>query len=408
MKRFAQLILLLLLLSAQVSWGQVSANTVNYKVTYDSGTDRYTAWVVPLYNVPNVTAPINNTAQFTLKVPASFTVTNVQDVHGNWEKNPLRLGPGASGQSWSGLDPAYNYFVIGKSSTETNYGSFKSGVAVALFTFQGGGCFGAVTPLPPADPFITAASQQSLNVANSFYSRSGQAAGGNVVPLEQFVNITGAPADCRPVADIKVQKTVNKPTSQTSAVGEVVQFTIVATNLGPSTGTGLTVSDTIPTGTQYVSATASQGSYDAATGQWTIGSLAATSSATLVMSVRLTAEGVAYNRASVTHLDQFDPNPDNNSASACVSVPIALCQDDKLNLSIPVASQGIQWFRDNQLIPDATSNSLLITQTGTYTVQVANNNCPITGCCPVVVIPGNCCKPNVCLPLVITKIRGRR
>ncbi len=71
-----------LLLASHLSWSQVqvSANTVDYKVTYDAATNRYTAWVVPRYNVPNTTAPINNTAatefggtaQFTIKAPASF------------------------------------------------------------------------------------------------------------------------------------------------------------------------------------------------------------------------------------------------------------------------------------------------------------------------------------------------
>ena len=408
--------LICLLLLSHLGWGQVSANTVNYKVTYDVNTNRYTAWVVPRYNVPNVTAPINNTAatefggtaQFTLKVPTSFSVVNIQDVNGNWEKNPLRLGPGAPGQTWSNLDPNFNYFVIGKSATETNYGSFRTGVDVPLFTFQGGGCFGVVSPLPPGDAFIAAADQvASLNVANSFYSRSGQSAGGNVVPLEQFVNITGTPADCRPtvpVVNIRIQKTASVPTNQTVAVGTLVQFTVVASNLGPDAATGLVVTDMAPAGTQFVSTTVTQGNYNSATGLWTVGSLSSTGSATLVMSVRLTSEGVAYNQASVTRLDQTDSIPDNNTASACVSVPVALCQDDQVNLSIPSSFQGIQWYRNGQLIPNATSNALLTSQTGTYTFQVANNSCPSTGCCPVIVVAGNCCKP-VCIPFVVTKTK---
>ncbi|WP_345239968.1 hypothetical protein [Nibrella saemangeumensis] len=181
-----------------------ASNTIHYKVTYTPASGRYTAWVVPDYNLPN---PNNSsviekgaTAQFTLKVPAAFIISDIQDIKGSWEKQPLKLGPGQAKQNWGnvGLDPAFAYYVIGKFPTETDYGQFKAGVAVPLFTFSGNGCFGPVSPLPANDPFIKAADQVfSLNVGNSFYSRSGQPAGGNVVPAEQFVDKTGPEADCR-------------------------------------------------------------------------------------------------------------------------------------------------------------------------------------------------------------------
>jgi hypothetical protein len=199
-----------LLFFSGVAKGQTtSTNRVDYQITYNAGTDRYTAWVVPAYNVPNTNNPSSlsfeygGTAQFTIKSPASFSVSDIQDVNGTWEKAPLRLGPGNPGQTWTGLDPVFNYYVIGKSSTETNYGVFRNGTPVALFTFRGNGCFGPVSPLPPSDPFIAAArSTASLNVANSFYSRSGQGSGGNVVPLEQFRNLINPPADCRPIGAV--------------------------------------------------------------------------------------------------------------------------------------------------------------------------------------------------------------
>ncbi len=151
-------------------------------------------------------------------------------------------------------------------------------------------------------------------------------------------------------ADIRVQKTASVPTSQTVGLGQTVEFRVVATNLGPDAATGLVVSDTAPAGTQLVSATPSQGSYNTANGQWSIGSLSSGSSVTLVMSVRLTAEGVAYNQAQVTQVDQPDPNPANNMATACVSVPVKVCPDDQVTLSIPAGFTGVQWFRDGQLL----------------------------------------------------------
>lgn len=192
-------------LVVQAAMAQQSTNTVKYQVTYNSTTNLYTAFVVPDYSVPNSN---NNTAtekgasaQFTLVVPKDFVITQVNDIKGIWLKpgDPgfTKLGPGNPGQSYPGLDPTLNYYVIGKSATETDYGTFAPNVPVALFTFRGNGCFGPIKPLPKNDPFISAAdTQASLNVGNNFYSRSGQSNAGNSVPLEQFVGLTGNPAEC--------------------------------------------------------------------------------------------------------------------------------------------------------------------------------------------------------------------
>ncbi|MFD2574541.1 Ig-like domain-containing protein [Spirosoma soli] len=191
-----------LLLVGHLAAAQQSSNTVDYQVTYNVATGRYIAWVIPNYATPNANNTGNDelggTAQFTIKVPSSFSITSIQDLTGSWDKNPTRLGPGNPGQTYTTpLNPAYNYFVIGKSPNEVNYGKFTAGTPIALFSFSGNGCFGEITPLPAGDPFIAAADNDlSLNVSNSFYSRSGQPAGGNQSPLEQFRNIFGPAAQC--------------------------------------------------------------------------------------------------------------------------------------------------------------------------------------------------------------------
>jgi uncharacterized repeat protein (TIGR01451 family) len=200
-----------LLVALCMYWGlwqvhaQTSPNTVKYQVTYDAPTTTYTAWVVPDYSVPNTNNNASTekgaTAQFTIVVPKDFVITLVTDITGTWTKTTessfIKLGPGNPNQNFPGLDPTLNYYVIGKTASETDYGLFAPGVPVALFSFKGNGCFGPIRPLAPGDPFIAAADDlYSLNVGNSFYSRSGQPAGGNVVPLEQFVNITGGNANC--------------------------------------------------------------------------------------------------------------------------------------------------------------------------------------------------------------------
>lgn len=502
---------LLCLIWATNTKGQtLSGNRVNFQVTYNAVSDRYTAWVVPQYDVPNVMAPIYNTAsveyggtaQFTIKAPVGFAVSDIQDVNGSWDKNPLRLGPGLPSQNWTGLDPAYHYWVIGKAPQETNYGSFKTGVPVKLFTFKGSGCFGLVSPLPAADPFINAANQQaSLNVANSFYSRSGQPAGGNVVPLEQFLTLSGSPADCSPIGatpnsatllagststilvlandtnngnpasstnvtvsikvppvsgtalvnsdgsisytpstgftgtvsftyticdrivttqcasapvsltvlstiptqtDLAVRKYVSVPSGQSVAVGATVSFSVVVMNLGPSVATNVQVTDVLPTSLSVVGTIAGQGSFATSTGLWSVGSLSVNQSATLVLTTQVLVSGLSLNQALITGSDQSDPNPDNNTASACVSAPIPLCSTELLVLSVPAQYQQVRWFFNGQQVEGVTSNSLMVGMPGVYTFEVVGTSCPPTGCCPLIVVDGNCCKP-MCVPVTIVK-----
>ncbi len=248
---------IILLLGSHYSFAQQATLTVNYQLTYDVNTGRYIAWVVPNYNTPNAlntsSTEKGSTAQFTVKVPASFSITSVQDITGSWEKTPIRLGPGNPPQTYTAqLDPAYNYFAIGKTPNEVDYGTFTTGVPVPLFSFAGNGCFGEVTVLPPGDPFIEAAdTDQNLNVANNFYSRSGTPPGGNQTPLEQFNAVTGPAAQCATLLALGDTQTLtaNIPASVSVLANDTY-------NGQPASATNVTVTVTTPpaTGTATVNA----------------------------------------------------------------------------------------------------------------------------------------------------------
>ncbi|MFN3783176.1 MAG: Ig-like domain-containing protein, partial [Spirosomataceae bacterium] len=240
--------LLFCLFTWVASFAQTSTNGVRYQVTYDATTARYTVWVVPAYNTPNAnntgTTEKGATAQVTLAVPSSFTITSIVDVNGGWEKTPLKLGPGQPNQNWSnsGLPTDTNYYIIGKSATETDYGTFTSGTAVPLFTFQGVSCVGLVRVIPANDPFVSAADQTlSLNAGNSFYSRSGQPAGGNQVPLEQFIGVFGTSASCGgQLIATPVTTTITSGTNPTT----ISVLPNVTVNGSPATTSNVTI--TIP------------------------------------------------------------------------------------------------------------------------------------------------------------------
>ena len=57
----------------------------------------------------------------------------------------------------------------------------------------------------------------------------------------------------------------------TPNVGDTVTFTITLGNNGPDDSTGAEVTDALPAGLTLLIATASQGTYDGASGIWTVG-----------------------------------------------------------------------------------------------------------------------------------------
>ncbi len=115
--------------------------------------------------------------------------------------------------------------------------------------------------------------------------------------------------------DIAVTKTVD---NATPLLGQIVTFTVTATNNGPGNASGLTLTDLVPA-TLFSSATPSPGTtYDATSGVWTIGSLPNGQSQTLQISV-VAGLNPFTNTASVTTLAQPDINPNNNSASATIT-----------------------------------------------------------------------------------------
>ncbi len=121
-------------------------------------------------------------------------------------------------------------------------------------------------------------------------------------------------------ADIAVGKAVS---NATPVVGDDDIYTITAHDNGPLDATGVTVTDVLPNGVVYVSSTATQGSYDPASGLWTVGALSVGATATLHLTVRLAATGSITNVATRSGETQTDPVPANDTASVGIVVASA-------------------------------------------------------------------------------------
>ena len=116
------------------------------------------------------------------------------------------------------------------------------------------------------------------------------------------------------VIDLALTKTVDRPEPD---IGQHVTFTIRLRNDGPDTATGVAVRDTLPTGMTFVSASAGQGSYSAATGIWTVGVVPSGAAIRLDLTGKVTAAGVKTNTAQVTAADQFDIDSTWRNAGHC-------------------------------------------------------------------------------------------
>jgi uncharacterized repeat protein (TIGR01451 family) len=116
-------------------------------------------------------------------------------------------------------------------------------------------------------------------------------------------------------ADLTVSKTVSDPRP---AVGSDVTFTITLTNNGPDAATDVEVLDRLPPGLGHIVSLPSQGFFDQLNGIWHVGTVPVGHTVVLNIAAEVTSSSPVTNTAMIIHSDQFDPNPNNNTASATI------------------------------------------------------------------------------------------
>ncbi len=148
-------------------------------------------------------------------------------------------------------------------------------IGVTQVTLQGGGLSGATVTVGGVAASMTSVASDEV----TFTLAAGTPTGTQPVVLTTSSgSVAVGNLQVDPLADLAVAKTVD---DATPAEGATITYTITLTNNGPDDSSSVELTDSLPAGVTFVSATASQGSFDPGTGLWSVGTLAATASGTL-------------------------------------------------------------------------------------------------------------------------------
>ncbi|MCP3978914.1 MAG: DUF11 domain-containing protein, partial [bacterium] len=162
----------------------------------------------------------------------------------------------------------------------------------------------------------------------------------------------------RDVADLAVAKIVDDATPDE---GQTIQYTVTVTNNGPEEASSVVLTDLLPAGVTLIddggltSPIPSQGTYNTGTGLWTVGTIANSANATLVLRATVdagTSGDTITNTTSGLASDQFDTATGNDVGSVDITV------NNDADLAVA------------KIVDDGTPDE---GQTIQYTVTVTNN-----------------------------------
>ncbi|HEU4662562.1 MAG TPA: hypothetical protein VFS55_00885 [Dokdonella sp.] len=264
-------------------------------------------------------APANNSSSVTTAVDASADVailktgpsTVASGAPISYTLVVSNAGPSAAdGATYADAVPAA---ITGVSAS---CGSPSGGASCAVPTVAGNSVSGSVPVLPAGGSVTITISGTAPFGAQSFTNTATVAAPVGVPDPNSANDSSSATTSIGDAADIALTKSVDNAAPN---VGETVTFTITATNAGPNDASGVAVTDSLPFGFGFISATPSVGTYVPATGLWTIGALANGDSATLLVVASIDVPGALTNTVAVSASDQPDPDTSNNSAGASVN-----------------------------------------------------------------------------------------
>jgi large repetitive protein len=220
----------------------------------------------------------------------------------------------------------------------------------------------------------------------------------------------------QPVVDLKLTKTVVGDCQR--QIGDIVTFNVIVSRVDTSsTLVSVIVKDSLGQNWEYVNSSASIGTYNPLTQEWTGVSISNSDTATLTIQARILTNmgGLMCNEAwieysSIPDMNSTAGNKDPNEddfGRACVSVPMTLCSErgETIELNSETGHTSYQWYRNGILIDGAISSSYTATVGGTYSVVIDGGGCSNGSCCPIYIQDFCECPSNICVPIRIRKTR---
>jgi uncharacterized repeat protein (TIGR01451 family) len=252
---------------------------------------------------------VTNDAPGSFPVGATTVTWTVTDVHGNQataiqtvtvtdQQPPTISCPGNQTVAASSASGAAVIFAVNATD--------NCGVPSVVSTNQSGQVVTSGSIFPPGTTTVTC---KAVDAA------------GNYSTCRFTVTVTA------PNADLSL--TMNGSPNPVAAAGNTsLTYTLTVTNNGPQPAQGVVVTDPLPSGTAFTSATTKVGSLttpktgSTGTVTWSIPTLGSGQSATLTVVVKVTAKAGATlnNVASVSASSPTDTSPGNNTAT--VSTPV--------------------------------------------------------------------------------------
>ena len=140
-------------------------------------------------------------------------------------------------------------------------------------------------------------------------------------------------------ADLSIIKSVNVTVVN---YGDLIKWTLIASNDGPSNATAVTVCDILPDGLVLIDYNASKGVYDE--GKWIVCCLASGESQTLEIVCKVNKTGIIINVATISG-DEYDPDGSNNEDNESITVPDAADIEVKksVNNFNPLFGEYVLW-----------------------------------------------------------------
>jgi uncharacterized repeat protein (TIGR01451 family) len=240
-------------------------------------------------------------------------------------QNPVIIGGGGGGGSSAGISPSTGTFTVSVGGLQNGATSTvvlrdtTANITVATTTGNGSPSF----TLPINDNYVvnvtTTAANYSLATSTGC---AGTFSGSQTCTVAfTFSASTSTPTSTVSSGDISLSKIIDNATPNE---GDTVNYTITARALGPATSTGVVAHDILPPGLLFLSATSTLGSYSATTGNWTIGDMAASSTATLKITAMVNAGTAGTSITNTATISESalstDPNPGNNTGTATINV----------------------------------------------------------------------------------------